>query len=91
MYTGMVCNGVMVPPGISRNDYVSGYRRSLCLAPSFSCSWQAYDDTTTELVCSLPDKSIVPVHHPDAPLTASHMFYIRYVSHVLHQVRDSVI
>ena len=77
MHTDMPCNGVLVPAGTGRNDYISGYRRGLCLPPSFSCSWVSYDDTTTELVCSLPDKSTQNVAQPDEAVSRSQTFFVR--------------
>jgi hypothetical protein len=73
----MPCNGVLVPAGRGRNDYISGYRRGLCLPPSFSCEWESYDDTTTELVCSLPDKSTLNMVQPNQALSRSQMFFVR--------------
>jgi hypothetical protein len=71
------CNGVLVPAGTSRNDYVSGYRRGLCLPPSFSCTWQYLDDTTTWLTCALPEaSSYVDVRSPDLPVARSQVFFI---------------
>jgi hypothetical protein len=77
----MTCNGVLVPAGRGRNDYISGYRRGLCLPPSFSCEWEMYDDTTTELVCSLPDKSTLNMVKPNQALSRSQMFFVRSCWH----------
>jgi hypothetical protein len=78
--SAMPCNGLLAPAGTSRTDYLAGYRRGLCLPPAFSCAWNLYDDTTSALVCQLPDASYsYAAAFPDEATSDSQVLHVRSV------------